>query len=90
MAKNLHKGATVYQVRDNTGVMLLHKGVVVWASVAGKPCTVYWLKPTTSILTGLSTKEYSVDLYRTPKRAILGYLKRVKLDLEIQQDELEN
>ena len=88
MAKNLRRNQDVYQVRDNTGCVILYKGMVASICDPGT-CRVHWLKPRNSVLTGLSTKEYMCDLYRSPKRAIRGYLKRVKLNLEIQQDCLE-
>ena len=84
MAKNLRVGATVYQVRD----MVLHQGVVEEVSCGGA-CKVMWLKPDTA-WKGTSTREYPCDLYRTPKRAILAYLRRIKRYLEIQQLELRD
>ena len=84
MAKNLRCGTTVYQVR---GQAILHKGALVSVAYGGV-CQVEWLKPDTE-WKGSTSREYACDLYRTPRRAILAYVKRVKLNLEIQQDELE-
>lgn len=84
MAKNLKTGTTVYQVRgDPTKGYILYQGVVV-ACDTHNICEVHWLKPNTE-LTGLSTKEFTCDLYRTPHRASLAYLRRVKHNLAIQE-----
>ena len=88
MAKNLRVGVTVYKVKDDCNEVILYKGFVESKVYAGK-CGVHWLKPAKRYQ-GLSTNEYTYDLHRTPKRAILAYLRRVKLNLEIQQDELED
>ena len=86
MAKNLKAGNTVYIVKDDCGEVILYKGFIESAQFAPK-CTVQWLAPDTRYK-GLSTQEYFCDLYRTPKRAILAYLRRAKRNLEIQADEL--
>ena len=83
----LKRGKTVYQVKADSGHPILYKGVVVLYN-APNVGRIMWLAPDAEFK-GCTTREYPCDLYLSPRRAILAYLRRVKRNLEIQQDELE-
>jgi len=85
--KNLHKGDIVYQVVDNVEPYVLQKGTIIDVGT-GNMCRVLWLEPET-VFKGISTRVYPADIYRSPRRAVKAYLRRVEHNLTIQSHELE-